>query len=270
MKSIELLILFTAFLPNCLGGIFNSKGDVKLIDAARLKKHVKTSSKGTLVAFYAPWCGHCKNLQPEFEKAATNVKNLVVFAAVDCDAEQNKQACGQDYGVKGFPTIKYYPGLPVPLDYQDERKAKPMVDFVLKKMPTFAKKIKSKKDLSDKISNSTKSRPLVVLFTTATATTPTYKSLSSVFYKKMDVYTATPKAIGEDTAKTDYQIESLPALIVFTGDGTDGIHQFNGKLNYGNLYSFIKSKLPLDDNDNDEKKKKDKKNDEPRKATGEL
>ncbi|KAH9815638.1 PDI family protein [Melampsora americana] len=245
MKTINsILFTFTTILlliSTTNAGIFSAKGDVKLIDVDRLKKHLKTSSKGTFVAFYAPWCGHCQSLKPEFEKAATNVKNLVVFAAVDCDADQNKASCGRDYGVKGFPTIKYFPGTPVPMDYDQERKAKAMVDYSLRFMPTFAKKIKSKKDLQEKISKSSNDRPLVVLFTTATATTPTFKSLSSVFHKKMEVYTATPKAIGEETAKELFSIESIPSLIVFKGE--TNYEKFKGKMSYNTLYEFVKEQL---------------------------
>ncbi|EGG12307.1 PDI family protein [Melampsora larici-populina 98AG31] len=254
MKSILVtLITILLFITTTNAGIFNSKGDVKAIDIDRLKKHLKTSSKGTFVAFYAPWCGHCKSLQPEFEKAATNVKNLVVFAAVDCDADQNKASCGRDYGVKGFPTIKYFPGTPVAMDYDQERKAKSMVDYSLRFMPTFAKKIKSKKDLQEKISKSSNDRPLVVLFTTATATTPTFKSLSSVFHKKMEVYTATPKAIGEETAKELFSMESIPGLIVFKGN-TD-YEKFKGKMNYNTLYEFIKKELQLAEKSKSENQK---------------
>lgn len=59
------------------------------------------------VEFYAPWCGHCQKLAPEWKKAANNLKGMVTIAAVDCDVEANKALCGM-YEIKGFPTIKVF------------------------------------------------------------------------------------------------------------------------------------------------------------------
>ncbi|KAG8440591.1 hypothetical protein GDO86_006368 [Hymenochirus boettgeri] len=58
-----------------------------------------------LVEFFAPWCGHCKKLAPEYETAATKLKGTLSLAKVDCTANSN--TCNK-YGVSGYPTLKIF------------------------------------------------------------------------------------------------------------------------------------------------------------------
>ena len=59
-----------------------------------------------MVEFYAPWCGHCKALEPEYDAAAKQLPEGAL-AKVDCDA--HSELCSAQ-GVDGYPTLKYFVG----------------------------------------------------------------------------------------------------------------------------------------------------------------
>ena len=61
-----------------------------------------------MVAFYAPWCGHCKNLLPEWTSAASQLKGKVKLAKID--ATENNQMASR-YQIQGYPTIKIFPSV---------------------------------------------------------------------------------------------------------------------------------------------------------------
>src|SRR5690348_2039104 len=68
------------------------------------------SGKPALVEFFAPWCGHCKNLAPVYEELAQAFEfasDKVSVAKVDADAEKS---LGKRFGIQGFPTLKWFDG----------------------------------------------------------------------------------------------------------------------------------------------------------------
>ncbi|KEG08580.1 putative protein disulfide isomerase [Trypanosoma grayi] len=84
-----------------------------------------------LVEFYAPWCGHCKNLVPEMQKlglAAKAASGKVLVGKVD--ATQHGDLAGR-FGVSGYPTILFFPaGSVKPERYSGQRDASAFVSFL--------------------------------------------------------------------------------------------------------------------------------------------
>jgi thiol-disulfide isomerase/thioredoxin len=83
---------------------------------------------------------HCKNLAPHYELAAQAFRDvpsgssLIRVAAVDADAHPS---LGQEFGVKGFPTLKYFPaGSLDAQEYQGGRTAAALVEFLNKELKT--------------------------------------------------------------------------------------------------------------------------------------
>ncbi|BDD56573.1 hypothetical protein MAP00_002012 [Monascus purpureus] len=94
--------------------------------------------KDVLVAFTAPWCGHCKNLAPTWEALAKDFvrEPNVVVAKVDAEAE-NSKATAKAQGITGYPTIKFFPkGSTEPETYQGARSEQAFVDFLNTKTGT--------------------------------------------------------------------------------------------------------------------------------------
>ncbi|XP_065866968.1 protein disulfide isomerase-like 1-4 [Euphorbia lathyris] len=86
--------------------------------------------KFVMVEFYAPWCGHCQSLAPEYAAAATELKaEDVVLAKVDATEESE---LAQEYDVQGFPTVLFFvDGVHKP--YPGQRTKDAIVTWIKKK-----------------------------------------------------------------------------------------------------------------------------------------
>ena len=83
----------------------HSRNKVVSLNDGNFHSEVVNSDELWFVEFYAPWCGHCKALQPIWKDLADNLDGKVNIGAVDCTTSE--QTC-QEFGVQGYPTLKFF------------------------------------------------------------------------------------------------------------------------------------------------------------------
>ncbi|KAG5271345.1 hypothetical protein AALO_G00178690 [Alosa alosa] len=103
-----------------------------------------------LVEFFAPWCGHCQRLAPEYETAATQLKAKVPLAKVDCTV--NSETCGR-FGVNGYPTLKIFRNGEESSAYDGPRTADGIVSYMSKQAGPSSTPLLSDEDLDAFINN---------------------------------------------------------------------------------------------------------------------
>jgi thiol-disulfide isomerase/thioredoxin len=105
----------------------------------------KTLRRGIFVKFYAPWCGHCKELEKPWEALTRAVElyqdslnnetttpklDEVIVGTFDCDTgPQAIKFCKDSLNIQGFPQIVYYEGLEYQKNYLGTRDFKDLCIF---------------------------------------------------------------------------------------------------------------------------------------------
>mmetsp|Transcript_1236 Transcript_1236/g.1872 ORF Transcript_1236/g.1872 Transcript_1236/m.1872 type:complete len:387 (+) Transcript_1236:156-1316(+) len=185
-------------------------------------------SKGMwVVAFVAPWCGHCQRLHPEYDLAAEKMGGVVNFGRVNCD---DNPELAQRFGVRGFPTIKLFnPNQ----DYQGSRQAAGINQYLLNIFDNQIDRVETIRSLP-----STSDGLSIVLASAKSKNPRLFKSLAMEFpevsFKFMpNVNDISTLDLGDTASK-------VPVVFAVTSDGPV---VFQGALKKNDLMYFIKAQI---------------------------
>jgi len=183
-----------------------------------------------LVMFYAPWCGHCKRMKPEFEKAAGNLlKNdpPVSFVKVDC-TEAGKDTCGR-FEVRGYPTLKIFRNGEMSSDYNGPREAAGIEKFMKAQVGPASRALADVAAAEKELA-----KPEVVVYCLGEEASDLCKTFQKVAAKLRETVAFAhsdsedvAKAVGQDLGSVvlvrpkHLQSKLEPSQVVYSGSATD-------------------------------------------------
>ncbi|KAK0452711.1 uncharacterized protein EV420DRAFT_679894 [Desarmillaria tabescens] len=241
MLTTPLLALTFSLIPSLVtAAIFPSGTLVKMLDAKSFKKAMK-ANETSMVAFVAPWCGHCQRLAPEYSKAAQAFHPLVPVYAVDCDDEKNKRLCAEQ-GVQGFPTVKLFPrGNQIPpMTYgSGERTASALFYWASSRVPSPMKKLYNVEELQSWIETSASSpKPRALLLTKEKKVPLLWKVLANKFTDNID-FASHRNRKGKGSKALGYEdIEERSIVLIYSQGATKAV-RYEGKMKLEPLTKYF-------------------------------
>ncbi|KAI0947637.1 hypothetical protein AcW1_009346 [Taiwanofungus camphoratus] len=220
--------------------------------------NVVGQGKPALVEFFAPWCGHCKNLAPTYEQLAdafAHAKDKVVVAKVDADGAG--RPLGQKYGVTGFPTLQWFDPSGEPEKYEGARDLDALANFITQKSgvkssikppPPPAYQVLDINTFDDVVLNSDKD--VLVSFTAPWCghckhLKPTYDDVAKDFASESNqclVANVDADAANNKPLANKYGIQSYPTIKFFPKDAKDAPEDYEGGRTEEAFVEFLNEK----------------------------
>lgn len=236
----SLLLASSILLPTAYAaGLYNKDSPVLNLDFKSYDTLIAKSNYTSIVEFYAPWCGHCQNLKPAYEKAAKSLTGLAKVGAVNCDDEENKPFCGS-MEVKGFPTLKIIRpnakkigGRPIVEDYQGARSTKAIVDAVVDKISNHVARPKTGELDAWAKSEGAKA----ILFSNKGTISALLKSLAIDYLGVISFAQVRDK---DTEAVKQYGVTTFPTLVLLPG-GDEPARTYSGEMEKAAMLEFFKT-----------------------------
>jgi protein disulfide-isomerase A1 len=183
-----------------------------------------------LAEFFAPWCGHCKALAPEYEEAATSLKEKdIKVVKVDCTEEA--ELC-QQHGVEGYPTLKVFRGLDNVSPYKGQRKAAAITSYMVKQsLPAVSEVTK------DTLEEFKKADKVVLVAYVDAADKASSDVFTEAAEKLRDNY---PFGVSTDAALAEAEGVTAPAVVLYK-DFDEGKSVFSEKFDAEAIEKFAKT-----------------------------
>ena len=146
IKVIVALLLALCATNQSKWGIEEDEG-VPMLNSQNFDQFVK-DHPFVFVKFYAPWCGHCKKMAPDYKKLAERMAEEddgVPVAKVDATIDKE---LASRFGVKGFPTLKFFKN-GQPIDYKGGRTENDIYNFIKKKSGEAAKLLTTTDEINE-------------------------------------------------------------------------------------------------------------------------
>ncbi|EER31476.1 hypothetical protein CTRG_05206 [Candida tropicalis MYA-3404] len=197
-----------------------------------------------LTEFFAPWCGYCKMLGPEFSKAADSLNEShpkIKLAQIDCTEDE---ALCMEHGIRGYPTLKIIRDgdNKAAEDYQGPREADGIVDYMIKQSLPPVSTPESSEDLIALIEEQTK--PFVLQINPTAEGNTTFYKVANQKRKDYLFVSVEDKSIIKDLSKKFKTVDitgKKPSYLVVQPNQFDDAAKFDNKntLDADSLIEFI-------------------------------